>query len=103
MLNFGITNINPEAMGSTSGYKLSGLQKQVLSLYREFLRAARSKSIEDRRQMELIVSQEFHRNATQVDRKNFVYIEYLLRRGKKQLDQLKSSGTLSLSFVKPAK
>ncbi|KAL9235623.1 hypothetical protein vseg_010368 [Gypsophila vaccaria] len=89
-------------MGSNNAHKLSGLQKQVLSVYREFLRAARSKSPEDRRQMELIVSEEFHRNAQQVDRKSFIYIEYLLRRAKKQLDQLKSSDTLSLSLMKPS-
>ncbi|KAK9757276.1 hypothetical protein RND81_01G153400 [Saponaria officinalis] len=89
-------------MGGTNGQKLSGLQKQVLSMYREFLRAARSKSPEDRRKMELIVSEEFHRNAKEVDRKNFIYIEYLLRRAKKQLDQLKSSDTISLSFMKPS-
>ncbi|KNA06173.1 hypothetical protein SOVF_183520 [Spinacia oleracea] len=88
------------AMGVTGGQKLSGLQKQVLNLYRGFLRAARNKSFEDRHQIELIVSEEFHRNSKQVDRKDFVYIEYLLRRGKKQLDQLKNSDTISLSSMK---
>ncbi|KAF2298730.1 hypothetical protein GH714_026298 [Hevea brasiliensis] len=67
-------------MGTSSGPKLSGMQKQVLSLYRGFLRAARLKSPEDRRQIESIVSAEFRRNSQQVDRKNFLYIEYLLRR-----------------------
>ncbi|EOY17120.1 LYR family of Fe/S cluster biogenesis protein isoform 2 [Theobroma cacao] len=68
-------------MGASKGQKLSGLQKQVLSLYRGFLRAARSKPCEDRCQIESIVSAEFRRNSKQVDRKNFFYIEYLLRRG----------------------
>ena len=86
-----------EAMGISSGPKLSGLQKQVLSLYRAFLRAARSKSAEDRRQMESVVAAEFRRNAEQIDRKNFIHIEYLLRRGNKQLDQLKSSATVRVS------
>jgi len=88
------------AMGSSSGPRLSGMQKQVLSLYRGFLRAARSKSAEDRRRIESIVSEEFRRNSKEVDRKNFVYIEYLLRRGKKQLDQLKSPDIVSLSSIK---
>ncbi|XP_022141880.1 succinate dehydrogenase assembly factor 1, mitochondrial [Momordica charantia] len=79
--------------------KLSGLQKQVLSLYRGFLRAARSKSAEDRRQMESLVAAEFRRNADQIDPKNFIYIEYLLRRGNKQLDQLKSPATVRLSSM----
>ncbi|XP_022719829.1 succinate dehydrogenase assembly factor 1, mitochondrial [Durio zibethinus] len=84
-------------MSTSKGKKLSGMQKQVLSLYRGFLRAARSKPTEDRRQIESIVSAEFQRNSKQVDRKNFLYIEYLLRRGKKQLDQLKSPDTMGLS------
>ncbi|XP_010554614.1 PREDICTED: succinate dehydrogenase assembly factor 1, mitochondrial [Tarenaya hassleriana] len=77
--------------------RLSGMQKQVLSLYRGFLRAARSKSEEDRREIETIVSAEFRLNSKQIDRKNFQYIEYLVRRGKKQLDQLKCRDTVSLS------
>ncbi|XP_062098681.1 succinate dehydrogenase assembly factor 1, mitochondrial [Humulus lupulus] len=84
-------------MAPSGGPRLSGMQKQVLSLYREFLRAARSKSAEDRCKIESIVSTEFHNNAKQVDRKNYIYIEYLLRRGKKQLDQLKSPATVGLS------
>lgn len=87
-------------MGTTSGPRLSGMQKQVLSLYRAFLRAARSKSPEDRGRIESIVSEEFRRNSKQVDRKNFVYIEYLLRLGKKQLDQLKSPDIVGLSSIK---
>lgn len=75
------------------------MQKQVLALYRGFLRAARSKPVEERRQIESIVSAEFHKNSKQVDRKNFIYIEYLLRRGKKQLDQLKSPDTVGLSSL----
>ncbi|XP_042520081.1 succinate dehydrogenase assembly factor 1, mitochondrial [Macadamia integrifolia] len=87
-------------MGSKAGVKLSGMQKQVLSLYRGFLRAARTKGPEERRHIELTVSSEFRRKATAVDRKNFVYIEYLLRRGNKQLDQLKSPATVRLSSLK---
>ncbi|TXG53467.1 hypothetical protein EZV62_022636 [Acer yangbiense] len=86
-------------MGASSGPRLSGIQKQVLSLYREFLRVARSKSGEDHRQIESIVSAEFHRNSNEIDRKNFIYIEYLLRRGKKQLEQLKSPDIVGLSSL----
>ncbi|XP_034680473.1 uncharacterized protein LOC117910509 [Vitis riparia] len=67
---------------SKSGPRFSGMQKQVLGLYRGFLRAARSKSPEDRRRIESFVSAEFRRNSKLVDRKNFLYIEYLLRREK---------------------
>lgn len=86
-------------MAASKGLRLSGIQKQVLSLYRSFLRAARSKPTEDRQQIELIVSAEFRRNSKEVDRKNFIYIEYLIRRGKKQLEQLKSPATVKLSNV----
>ncbi|KAJ4968460.1 hypothetical protein NE237_015161 [Protea cynaroides] len=89
-------------MGSKGGMKLSGMQKQVLSLYRGFLRAARTKASEERLRIESTVSAEFRRNASDVDRKNFVYIEYLLRRGSKQLDQLKSPETVGLSSLKIA-
>ncbi|RWW24519.1 hypothetical protein BHE74_00019873 [Ensete ventricosum] len=83
--------------------KLSGLQRQVLRLYREFLRAARLKEPEERLRIESIVSAEFRQNAMNVDRKNFLYIEYLLRRGKKQLEQLKSPDTLRLSTLEVGK
>ncbi|OMO89132.1 Complex 1 LYR protein [Corchorus capsularis] len=86
-------------MGASKGQRLSGMQKQVLSLYRGFLRAARSKPTEDRRQIESVVSAEFRRNSKQIDRKNFLYIEYLLRRGKKQLDQLKNPDTMGISSL----
>ncbi|KAG5227614.1 hypothetical protein OIU76_017168 [Salix suchowensis] len=88
-------------MGPSTGgrTRLSGMQKQVLSLYRGFLRATRSKSPEDRREIESFVSAEFRRNSKQVDRKNFIYIEYLLRRGKKQLEQLNSPDTVGLSSM----
>ncbi|KAM3341053.1 succinate dehydrogenase assembly factor 1, mitochondrial [Capsicum galapagoense] len=87
-------------MGASSGpRRLSGMQKQVLALYRGFLRAARSKPAEERKQIESVVCSEFRKNSKQVDRKNFIYIEYLLRRGKKQLDQLKSPDTVGLSSL----
>ncbi|XP_030444042.1 succinate dehydrogenase assembly factor 1, mitochondrial [Syzygium oleosum] len=92
--------------GPNAPRRLSGMQKQVLALYRGFLRAARPKPPDDRRRVESIVSAEFRRNARQVDRKNFLYIEYLLRRGRKQLDQLKSpdtTGLSSLNFVPPSR
>ncbi|XP_031104499.1 succinate dehydrogenase assembly factor 1, mitochondrial [Ipomoea triloba] len=86
-------------MGASSGQRLSGMQKQVLSLYRGFLRAARAKPPIERRQIKSLVTAEFRHNAKQVDRKNFMYIEYLLRRGKKQLDQLKSPDIVGLSSL----
>ncbi|KAG7037165.1 hypothetical protein SDJN02_00787, partial [Cucurbita argyrosperma subsp. argyrosperma] len=57
------------SMGVSSAPKLSGMQKQ------------------------------FRRNAKLIDRKDFIYIEYLLRRGNKQLDQLRSPATVGLSTL----
>lgn len=82
------------------GPRLSGMQKQVLALYRGFLRAARLKAPEERQRVESIISLTFRQNAENVDRKNFLYIEYLIRQGKKQLDQLKSADTVGLSTIK---
>ncbi|GLJ45782.1 hypothetical protein SUGI_0963490 [Cryptomeria japonica] len=79
--------------------RLSGMQKQVLSLYRAFLRSARCKEPHQRHTIQQVVSREFRKNATSVDKKDFNYIEYLLRRGQKQLDQLKSSSAVGLSVV----
>lgn len=77
--------------------KLSGIQKQVLSLYRCFLRTTRSKPPENRAHMEAVISGEFRKNSKLIDRKDFLHIEYLLRRGKKQLDQLKTVDSVTLS------
>lgn len=79
--------------------RLSGMQRQVLSLYRGFMRAARSKDLHERRRIEQIVSMEFRNNAKSVDKKDFTYIEYLLRRGNKQLELLKTSAAVGLSVV----
>jgi len=80
--------------------RLSGMQKQVLSLYRSLLRAARSKPDESRRDIELFVGAEFRKHA-KIDRKEFQSVEFLLRRGHKQLEMLKSPGVSGFSFMVP--
>ena len=70
-----------------------------MALYRGFLRTARLKSPEERRRIESVVSAEFRENAKSVDRRNFVYIEYLMRRGKRQLEQLKNPDITGLSTL----
>ncbi|RCV39231.1 hypothetical protein SETIT_8G207000v2 [Setaria italica] len=83
--------------------KLSGIQRQVLALYRGFLRTARLKAPEERHRIESVVSAEFRDNARNVDRRNFVCIEYLLRRGKRQLEQLKNPDITGLATLEVKK
>ncbi|XP_029961223.1 succinate dehydrogenase assembly factor 1, mitochondrial [Salarias fasciatus] len=74
----------------------SKLQKQVLSLYRQFLRAGRDKPGFLPR-----IRDEFRENAA-IRRTDVMHIEYLYRRGQRQLDQLRDSNTKQLgSFSKP--
>lgn len=65
--------------------RLSGLQRDVLSLYRQCLRAARSKPSETRPNFEAYARHEFERNLS-LDKKDFGAIEFLLRKGQRQLE-----------------
>ena len=62
--------------------RYSRLQKQVLSLYRQFLKVAREKP-----GFSMYVREEFKRNAC-IPRTDGLRIEYLLRRGQKNLKEL---------------
>ncbi|XP_075126462.1 succinate dehydrogenase assembly factor 1, mitochondrial [Leptodactylus fuscus] len=68
----------------------SNLQKQVLSLYKQFLRAGKDKPGFLPR-----IQHEFRKNA-KIARTDIMHIEYLLRRGRRQLDQLKDVNTKQL-------
>uniref|UniRef100_A0A452I0K9 Complex 1 LYR protein domain-containing protein n=1 Tax=Gopherus agassizii TaxID=38772 RepID=A0A452I0K9_9SAUR len=65
----------------------SKLQKQVLSLYRQFLRAGKEKPGFLPR-----IQAEFRKNAS-IPRMDVMHIEYLLRRGQRQLKQLRDVNT----------
>ncbi|XP_034025414.1 succinate dehydrogenase assembly factor 1, mitochondrial [Thalassophryne amazonica] len=74
----------------------SKLQKQILDLYRQFLRAGQTKPgfIPQ-------IRQEFRANAC-IKKTDVMHIEYLYRRGQRQLEQLKDANTKQLrSFSKP--
>ena len=63
----------------------SKIQLQVLTLYKHFMRAAASRSgIPEH------VRSEFKKNKT-ISKKNILMIEYLLRRGERQLNQISKS------------
>ncbi|XP_054855944.1 succinate dehydrogenase assembly factor 1, mitochondrial [Eublepharis macularius] len=73
----------------------SKLQQQVLSLYRNFLRAAKDKPGFLPR-----IRAEFRKHA-QIPRTDILLIEYLLRRGQRQLEQLRDVHTKQMGvFVK---
>ena len=67
------------------GTRLSGLQRDVLSLYRKCLRAARTKPAENRSNFYAFARHEFERNI-HMDKKDFSTIEFLLRKGTRQLE-----------------
>lgn len=70
----------------------SRLQKQVLSLYREFLRASEGKP-----GFANHIKHEFRKNL-QIPRTDGLRIEYLLRRAKKQLQLLQKTECQAMGF-----
>ncbi|XP_030049108.1 succinate dehydrogenase assembly factor 1, mitochondrial [Microcaecilia unicolor] len=73
----------------------SKLQKQVLTLYKQFLRAGKEKPGFLPR-----IQDEFQKNA-KIPKADVMHIEFLLRRGQRQLEQLKESHTKQMgSFIK---
>ncbi|XP_019605556.2 succinate dehydrogenase assembly factor 1, mitochondrial [Rhinolophus sinicus] len=76
--------------------RLSRLQRQVLSLYRELLRAGRGKPGAEAR-----VRAEFRQHAC-LPRSDVLRIEYLYRRGRRQLQLLRSGHATAMgAFVRP--
>lgn len=74
----------------------SKLQKQVLALYRQFLQAGKDKPGFVPR-----IREEFRVNA-RIKKTDVMHIEYLYRRGQRQLEQLRDINTKQLgSFAKP--
>ena len=75
---------------------LSGLQRDVLSLYRRCLRAARSKPTANRPHFETFARREFERNII-MDKKDFGAIEFLLRKGQRQLETYEPSNITNIT------
>lgn len=73
----------------------SKLQKQVLSLYRHFLRSSK-----DKPGFLPQIRAEFRKNA-RIPRTDVMHIEYLVRRGQRQLEQLQNVHTKQMgAFIK---
>jgi hypothetical protein len=75
--------------------KLSGLQYDVLHLYRALLRAARAKDPA----LVPTVAAEFKRRAAVVPRTDFKAVEHYLRHGYKQKKMLEMPGVTSASVT----
>lgn len=65
--------------------RLSGLQKEVVSLYRSCLRESRKKPKATRHNFEVFARSEFDKNLS-IDKRDFAAVEFLLRKGRRQLD-----------------
>ncbi|MCJ1419335.1 hypothetical protein MMC32_005689 [Xylographa parallela] len=71
--------------------RLSGLQREVLALYRQCLREASKKPTEAELNFRNYARNEFKKNSL-LDKKDFAAIEYLLRKGQRQLEIYSSPG-----------
>ncbi|KAL2020743.1 hypothetical protein VTK56DRAFT_8043 [Thermocarpiscus australiensis] len=71
--------------------RLSGLQKEVLSLYRHCLRECRKKPEATRINFEAFARREFDKHI-KIDKRDFTAIEFLLRKGRRQLEMYSSPG-----------
>ncbi|KAI0260218.1 hypothetical protein BC834DRAFT_901717 [Gloeopeniophorella convolvens] len=64
----------------------SGLQKEVLSLYRRALRMVRTKPPTTRDKFHLFVRYSFKTQAAAISPRSLSSVEHLIRRGKRQLE-----------------
>lgn len=71
--------------------RLSGLQKDVLSLYRSCLRESRKKPKAARSHFQAFARSEFEKNI-QIDKRDFAAVEFLLRKGRRQLEVYSAPG-----------
>ncbi|KAF3762553.1 hypothetical protein M406DRAFT_264289 [Cryphonectria parasitica EP155] len=71
--------------------RLSGLQREVLVLYRGCLREARKKPEATRKHFEAFARAEFEKNIA-IEKRDFAAIEFLLRKGRRQLETYSAPG-----------
>ena len=76
--------------------RLSGLQRDVLALYRRCLRSARAKPVETRPNFEGFARREFQKNL-EMDKKDFSAIEFLLRKGERQLEMYQAPNITNIA------
>lgn len=75
--------------------RLSGIQRAVLSLYRNCLRQVRKKPVHVRANFRNYARNEFKKNA-KIEKKDFAAIEFLLRKGHRQLEIYSAPGITNI-------
>lgn len=75
----------------------SGLQLQVLGLYRTFLRTVRTKPEGSRARFKEAIREGFKKQARAVGPREVSVVEHLLRRGRAQLETLKSPNVTDIN------
>ncbi|RHY88074.1 hypothetical protein DYB37_004148 [Aphanomyces astaci] len=79
----------------------SGLQLQVLGLYKQSLAIAKDKERNGVADSVEFVRRKFREDAASVGRMDFQKIEYLIRKGERQLQQYRQVKGASFAFAKP--
>ena len=84
--------------------RLSGLQRQVLSLYRECRRAAARAAggAASRAALRARVRRDFRERGARVDRLDIMRIEFLMRQARKQIEAAASPGVAGFREVSAA-
>ncbi|KAF8247431.1 hypothetical protein K440DRAFT_550860 [Wilcoxina mikolae CBS 423.85] len=75
--------------------RLTGIQRDVLSLYRSCLRMVREKPMESQANFREYVRDEFREHLS-VSKKDFATIEHLLRLGRRKLDTYSQPGVKNI-------
>ncbi|KAL2112518.1 hypothetical protein VUR80DRAFT_7371 [Thermomyces stellatus] len=78
--------------------RYSGLQREVLSLYRQCLRACRAKPEDARPAFRAFARRAFDENLG-INKRDFGLIEYQLRKGRRQLELYSSPGVRKIDIV----
>jgi len=88
----------------TAPARLSGLQRQVLSLYRECLRAAARAAggAASREALRARVRRDFRERGARVDRLDIMRIEFLMRQARKQIEAAAAPGVTGFREVSAA-
>ena len=72
----------------------SGLQREVLSLYRELLKTSKKQICPVQIPLNSIIRQEFKIKSREIDKKDLTTIEYQLRIGRKRLEFFKEHSSI---------